>query len=455
MGETARRAQDWLSAAEIAARAPAPPRAAGASPGAPLSRGLERAGQAGPFQLAGRHFAMGCVALEITQRCNLDCTLCYLSDVSESVRDLPLTEIFRRIDRIRHDYGPNTNVQITGGDPTLRARDELIAIVARVRSRGLTPALFTNGIKATRPLLKDLAAAGLRDVAFHVDMTQNRKGYASEADLNAVRKTYMARARGLGLHVIFNTTVFDGNFGDVAMLAGFFRDHADDVRMASFQLQADTGRGMLRRREEALTIPAVEARIAQGARLPLTFDRPQIGHSDCNRYTSCFVAGADATPVFDDAAFFADLFRAGEAFRFDRHRPSRTAAALFRLAATRPALALRAGRYAVRKLWALRRGLATARGRVRKLTYYIHNFMDAEHLDRSRCEACVFMTMTRDGPVSMCVHNAKRDTLILQPVDGLDAPLAPGAAAGTAPLKQLKGRMRAARLRAAQTVAPK
>jgi hypothetical protein len=29
-------------------------------------------------QLMGRRWPIGCVALEITQRCNLDCTACYL-----------------------------------------------------------------------------------------------------------------------------------------------------------------------------------------------------------------------------------------------------------------------------------------------------------------------------------------------------------------------------------------
>ncbi len=52
-------------------------------------------------QVLGRRNAIGCVALEITQRCNLDCTLCYLSENSERVKDVPLAEVFRRIDSTR------------------------------------------------------------------------------------------------------------------------------------------------------------------------------------------------------------------------------------------------------------------------------------------------------------------------------------------------------------------
>lgn len=408
---------------------------------------LKDAGVSGPLQLAGSHFAMGCVALEITQRCNLDCALCYLSDHSEAVRDVPLEEIYRRIDRIRDQYGPHTNVQITGGDPTLRARDELIAITRRVRERGLVPSLFTNGIKATRDLLRDLAEAGLRDVAFHVDMTQGRKGFANERALNALRLEYMERVRGLGLHCIFNTTVFDDNLADVEKLAGFFRREADLVRMASFQLQAETGRGVLGAAgADGLTVPGVLERIERGAEARLHFDWPQIGHPDCNRYGSLFVAGRRAEPVFDDEALFAAAFSAGRGLRFDRHKPLTALRSALAFARKNPSLVARFAGYGWRKAMALAPGLAASGGKLRKLTFYVHNFMDAGALDAKRCEACVFMTMTSDGPISMCVHNAKRDAFILQPVKMSDGqvwrPLKTGDPGAELPLKLLKGRRR-------------
>src|SRR5919201_4924283 len=105
-----------------------------------------------PLQLIGRVAPIGCVAPEITQRCNLDCTLCYLSESSEAIKDLPLEELCRRIDDIARRYGRGTNVQITGGEPTLRPREELRAIVARLVGARLRPALFTNGIRTSRAL---------------------------------------------------------------------------------------------------------------------------------------------------------------------------------------------------------------------------------------------------------------------------------------------------------------
>jgi MoaA/NifB/PqqE/SkfB family radical SAM enzyme len=103
--------------------------------------------------------------------------------------------------------------------------------------------LFTNGIAANRRLLCELVEAGLSDVAFHVDTTQRRVGYHSEADLNAVRREYIDRARGLPLMVVFNTTAHSGNFEQIPELVQFFRANSDVVDMISFQLQAETGRG--------------------------------------------------------------------------------------------------------------------------------------------------------------------------------------------------------------------
>lgn len=166
-----------------------------------------------------------------------------------AVKDLPLEEVFRRIDMIFDYYGPNTDVQVTGGDPTLRKRNELIEIVRRIRQKRMRPTLFTNGIRAKRDLLEELVNAGLVDVAFHVDMTQQRKGFANEIELNAMRQEYIERARGLRLTVMFNTTVTNDNFDQIPEIVAFFVRNADMVRLASFQIQADTGRGVLGRRD--------------------------------------------------------------------------------------------------------------------------------------------------------------------------------------------------------------
>ena len=446
--EPAKSSQPYLWPSEITAWAPAgPERVAGGS----LRHALQRHGVWNPLQIAGRSWQVGCVALEITQRCNLDCELCYLSGHSEAVHDLPLQEIFRRIDSIKRHYGPGTNVQVTGGDPTLRRHDELIAIVRRLAEHGMRPALFTNGIRATRNLLTELADVGLDDVAFHVDMTQCRKGFVSEVALNTLRLEYLERTRGLPLRVFFNTTVTAENLHEIPALARFFIGHADVVHLASFQLQADTGRGVKRRAAPWVNARAVSRLINQGAGVDLGFDFPHVGHPDCNRYTGCLVAGGAAVPLFDDPAFVAALLARTEGIIFERHDQRALLRTCLSIALRNPRLWPSGLAFAARKLWQLRRGLLASGGRLHKLSFHVHDFMDADRLERARCESCVFMAMTRDGPISMCVHNAKRDVFILQPVtvrsgDGAEwwHPLGTATVPDPAshPLKRLKGRTR-------------
>jgi len=367
-------------------------------------------------QLMGRRWPIGCVALEITQRCNLDCTAYYLSEHSEAVKDIPLEELFRRIDLIFDHYGPNTNVQVTGGDPTLRKRDELVAIVRRLSQKSMRPALLTNGIRAKRELLVELAKAGLVDVAFHVDITQGRKGYGSEVALNEVRKEYIERARGLPLSVMFNTTVVDRNFEEISEIVEFFVRNCDVVRLASFQLQADTGRTVLGRRSDAITIQSVQEQIEKGARSPISFDTLRVGHARCNRYGMIFVANNRAYDALDDRRSLEALLKRMPLLSFDRRSRSKVIATFVKGILTSPYLSFKAAGWLLRKAWQAKSDLWAARGRVNKLSFVIHNFMDACRLERDRVDACAFMAMTGRGPISMCLHNAKRDAFILAPV---------------------------------------
>lgn len=377
---------------------------------------MKATGQWHDGQILSRRGPIGCVALEITQRCNLDCTLCYLSESSEAVKDLPLEVVFRRIDLIAETYGPGTNVQITGGEPTLRNRPELLAICRRLAGRGLKPALFTNGIRADRGLLRELAAAGLVDVAFHVDMTQQRPGYSDEAALNALRRDYIGRARGLGIAVVFNTTVFAGNRDDVPSLARFFAEHADVVGMASFQPQAAVGRGVEAGPSHAINADTVTTAIEAGIGCRLPVGAIHYGHARCNRYGVVLVCGGRAAPIVEDPRFAAAMIDASRAFDPDRRHPLRALGAIAVWLTRHPGLWPAIAAWAMGRLWALRRGLVRGRFRIAKLSFFVHDFMDAGCLEPDRLQACSFTVATERGMVPMCLMNAIRDNFILAPV---------------------------------------
>ncbi len=402
---------------------------------------------------------MACVALEVTQRCNLDCTLCYLSDRAEMTYDPPLSVLFARIATIHSHYGRGASVQLTGGDPTLRKLEDLEALCREIKRLGMRSCLMTNGIRASRAFLTRLAAAGLDDVAFHVDMTQDRNGFGSEAELNTVREKYIARARGLGVRVLFNTTVFGGNFADLPDLARFFRDQPE-VAFVSFQMQADTGRGVLRARPDAITQDSVMRAIERGYGTTLDFDAASVGHSACNRYASVLTAGGRAVSLLSNAKLVQQVIAALEQLDTGREAHLVIQSTVRRLVLRHPVLAMRSVAHLVASVARLGTGLL--RGRVRRQAVFIHNFMAADALEADRCASCVFMVATGNGPLSMCVHNAQRDQHLAAP-DRIDSPMGTywwnAAMRGLssrpeipalgdpahAPLKRLKGQMRLTR----------
>ncbi|MFK8047623.1 MAG: radical SAM protein [Halioglobus sp.] len=375
-----------------------------------------------PNQVLGRLQTIGCVAVEITQRCNLDCTLCYLSEHSQQVRDIPISEVFKRLDSVVTHFGRGTHVQITGGDPTLRKHRELFEIVRYASDIGLHTAMFTNGIAASRQLLSKLADAGLKDVAFHVDSTQRREQFETEEDLNQVRQEYIERARGLGLMVIFNTTVHRENFACVPKLVEFFTANADVVGLASFQLQAETGRGEWRSRDAVISQKTVQEKLEQGVGKSLPWGVVQVGHTDCHSYMPTLVTSGEVYPLATNLNFFCDFLNDFQGKAWDRLSGFTHVAGSFLLNVLKnPRWWPRLIGYLGTQLANMGADIVRSGGRVHKLTFFVQNFMDAEHLEQDRIDGCSVMLMTDDGPMSMCKHNASRDEFILKPITVTDS----------------------------------
>ena len=82
--------------------------------------------------------------------------------------------------------------------------------------------------------------------------------------------------------MVFNTIVHAGNFADVPMLTAFFAAHADVVRFGSFQLQADTGRGVLGAHGRH-PHDSVAEHLQRGASTLFRFNVLMVGHGDRNR----------------------------------------------------------------------------------------------------------------------------------------------------------------------------
>ncbi|MGH9810135.1 MAG: hypothetical protein ACRD9W_23270 [Terriglobia bacterium] len=188
------------------------------------------------------------------------------------------------------------------------------------------------------------------------------------------------------------------------------------VKLASFQLLADTGRGILGSRDSRITIASVERQIELGAGTPLSFDTARAGHAHCNRYAMTLVISGKVYDMLDDRELFDDILAHTVRLQFDRQSRFRAVRTLVGGILTSPRLMLRAAVWLIRKLWRAKPNLLRAHGHVDKLSFFIHNFMDACSLEKDRIDACIFTTATGAGPISMCLHNAKRDAFVLHPV---------------------------------------
>jgi uncharacterized radical SAM superfamily Fe-S cluster-containing enzyme len=114
-----------------------------------------------------------CVLLEVTQRCDLVCPVCFADANHNPLPDLTLAEIAAWYGRLMAAGGP-FNIQLSGGEPCVR--DDLPEIIRLGRSYGFTFfQLNTNGLRLGRDpgYLAELKAAGLSTVFLQFDGTDD------------------------------------------------------------------------------------------------------------------------------------------------------------------------------------------------------------------------------------------------------------------------------------------
>jgi hypothetical protein len=218
------------------------------------------------------------------------------------------------------------------------------------------------------------------------------------------------------LAVIFNTTVFAGNFEDIPAIAAFLASNSDVVSFASFQLHADAGRGIERGRPCIITPHSAADAICRGIGAELSFGFPGSGHAHCNRYAMALICNGRAYDFYEDQAFLTQMLQATADLSFYRQDAQKAFVTIAAWTLRHPWVIGPGLRWLVRKAWHMRRDLIAAHGKITKISFFIHNFMDARRLERERVEACAFMVATAEGPVSMCLHNARRDDFVSKPI---------------------------------------
>lgn len=267
--------------------------------------------------------------IEVTQRCNLRCPVCFASagqgeehgdgrsegDARASRRedDPTLGELVSRLAVLRPRAG-DANIQLSGGEPTLR--DDLPQLIAAVRGLGYPfVQLNTNGLRLARETgyAGRLAAAGLDSVFLQFDgpddaATARLRGLPLHAD--KVRAVDACASAGLGVVLVCTVArgVNDHCLGDIVR---FGLSRVPVVRGAHFQPVSffgryegfgapggDGGKGGESAREAArITLPEVmrAVRDQTGGLVPLSpLHPPGCEHAQCS-FSGTFMAHGDGT----------------------------------------------------------------------------------------------------------------------------------------------------------------
>lgn len=201
-----------------------------------------------------------CVVLDVTERCNLACPVCFASASAPAKPDPSLDEIEAWCRALLVSSGP-VGIHLSGGEPTVRR--DLPQLIRRIRVLGFQYIqLNTNGVRLAREqaYAGELKAAGLSTVFLQFDGVRDEVFQAIRG--RALFDTKLAAIRNCGqqkLGVVLVPTLVPGvNTGQIGDILRTAIALAPAVRAVHFQPVSYFGRYPAPPRDcDRITIPEI------------------------------------------------------------------------------------------------------------------------------------------------------------------------------------------------------
>ncbi len=206
-----------------------------------------------------------CVLLEITQRCNLNCPVCFAKAGGDS--NDPNIRTIESWYRLLMENGGPYNIQLSGGEPTLR--DDIPEIISLGHSLGHSFfQLNTNGLRLAKDngYARSLKEAGLNCVFLQFDGTNDEIYRKIRGDgLMRVKESAILNCGKHNLGVVLVPTLLPGvNTDDIGNIIEFAVRMMPTVRGVHFQPVSYFGRyGSEPTDSGRITVPEVITKIEQ------------------------------------------------------------------------------------------------------------------------------------------------------------------------------------------------
>ncbi len=183
------------------------------------------------------------VSWNLTSRCNLSCSHCYLDaggrEKGES-GELTTEQVYQTIDRLA-ELNKDSVLILTGGEPM--ARSDLYGIIRYASAKGLMVVLGTNGTLLNTETASKLKEAGLAGVGVSIDSLNHERHDTFRGKPGALKASMagLLAARDAGLGIQVQTTPTNDNLHEIPLIAQWA--HKLGARVFNIFFLVCTGRG--------------------------------------------------------------------------------------------------------------------------------------------------------------------------------------------------------------------
>jgi uncharacterized radical SAM superfamily Fe-S cluster-containing enzyme len=358
-----------------------------------------------PFPMRQR---AGLGIVEVTERCNLTCPMCYASS-SPAGRDYTVEEIGRRMDELLAVEGQGMSLQLSGGEPSVRKDLDVLARMAKEKGFAHLE-MVSNGIRLAKEpdFAERMAEWGFTSVYLQFDSRRAEDIVKLRGDdLLDIRERAIEHLTRAGIPCTLAVPLYAGINDDQIGPAVDFAWRHTIVCAIAFQAATPFGRWSVdghssEHTPKKLRMPEILHLIEQQVGVPYTHFFPLgIGSPLCNAYTLLIHTPNGYVPI-------APKFSLEDYLDLVGPDPLET---IRLLTQGRPAVIpkitrnLKGTLKLVKTLWPHIGADPSFLLKHKTLTLYVKPFMDASDVDVERMERCCFHNASPKGVMSFCALN--------------------------------------------------